>query len=162
MLGLLFGFGAAMGAIAVGTVLHHIRKERLVRVGLVAFAAGDIGEHFLVEKLDRRAVDIGGDGVDLRDPAQDLDAGDDLEQLAGHRTGGDLLANSDALLGAETAEDGNAILADLYGSRDAAVRAMREMAPRLPEMALLRLAAIAAAPQILEPVRLEELLSFCW
>ena len=33
-----FGFGAAMGAIAVGTVLHHIRKERLVRVGLVAFA----------------------------------------------------------------------------------------------------------------------------
>jgi MFS family permease len=33
-----FGFGAAMGAISVGTVLHHLRKERLVRGGLVAFA----------------------------------------------------------------------------------------------------------------------------
>lgn len=38
-----FGFGAAMGAISVGTVLHHVRKERLVRVGLVAFAALLVG-----------------------------------------------------------------------------------------------------------------------
>ncbi|MFM7060907.1 MAG: MFS transporter [Actinomycetes bacterium] len=38
-----FGFGAAMGAIAVGTVLHHVRKERLVRAGLVAFAVLLVG-----------------------------------------------------------------------------------------------------------------------
>lgn len=38
-----FGFGAAMGAIAVGTVLHRVRKERLVRGGLVAFAVLLIG-----------------------------------------------------------------------------------------------------------------------
>jgi predicted MFS family arabinose efflux permease len=38
-----FGFGAAMGAIAVGTVLHHVRKERLVRGGLVAFAVLLVG-----------------------------------------------------------------------------------------------------------------------
>jgi len=38
-----FGFGAAMGAISVGTVLHHQSKERLVRVGLVAFAVLLVG-----------------------------------------------------------------------------------------------------------------------
>ena len=77
--------------------------------------------------------------------AGDARAYDNLAALLDDGTGSDLLANSDTLLGAETAEDGNAILADLYGSRDTAVRTMREMAPRLPEMALLRLAAIAAA-----------------
>jgi len=75
----------------------------------------------------------------------DARAYENLAALLDDGTGSDLLADSDALLGAETAEDGNAILADLYGSRDAAIRAMREMAPRLPEMALLRLAAISAA-----------------
>lgn len=34
-----FGFGAAAGAISVGTILHALRKERLVRTGLLAFAA---------------------------------------------------------------------------------------------------------------------------
>ncbi|MBM3521211.1 MAG: hypothetical protein FJX63_10700 [Alphaproteobacteria bacterium] len=77
--------------------------------------------------------------------ASDAQAYDNLASHLDDGTGGDLLADSDALLSAETAEDGNAILADLYGSRDAAIRAMREMGPRLPEMALLRLAAMAAA-----------------
>ncbi len=33
-----FGFGAAMGAISVGTILHGRSKERIVRFGLIAFA----------------------------------------------------------------------------------------------------------------------------
>ena len=33
-----FGLGAAMGAISVGTILHGRSKERIVRVGLIAFA----------------------------------------------------------------------------------------------------------------------------
>jgi hypothetical protein len=59
--------------------------------------------------------------------------------------GGDAdLDDSEAMTGAEAVADGNAILADIYGSRNAAIVDMRKLAGDIPEASLERLAAVAA------------------
>ena len=54
------------------------------------------------------------------------------------------LAAPDGLTSAEAISDGNAILSDVYGSRNAAMVALREADPSLPERELSRLAPISA------------------
>lgn len=54
------------------------------------------------------------------------------------------LAASDGLTSAEAIADGNAILSDVYGSRNAAMVALRETDPSLPERELSKLAPISA------------------
>jgi hypothetical protein len=54
------------------------------------------------------------------------------------------LATPDGLTSAEAIADGNAILSDVYGSRNAAMVALRETDPSLPERELSKLAPISA------------------
>jgi len=54
------------------------------------------------------------------------------------------LAAPDGLTSAEAISDGNAILSDVYGSRNAAMVALREADPSLPERELSRLPPISA------------------
>lgn len=54
------------------------------------------------------------------------------------------LSAADGLTSAEAIADGNAILSDVYGSRNAAMVALREADPSLPERELSRLAPISA------------------
>lgn len=54
------------------------------------------------------------------------------------------LDDRDAMTGAEAVADGNAILADIYGSRNAAIVDMRKLAAHIAEAPLEKLAAIAA------------------
>jgi hypothetical protein len=54
------------------------------------------------------------------------------------------LATPDGLTSAEAIADGNAILSDVYGSRNAAMVALREADPSLPERELSKLAPISA------------------
>ena len=54
------------------------------------------------------------------------------------------LDQPDGLTGAEGVADGNAILEDIYGTRNHAMVAMRRAAPDLPERELARLAPISA------------------
>lgn len=49
-----------------------------------------------------------------------------------------------ALTGPEAVADGNAILEDVYGSRNAAITAARKLAPQIAETGLTKLTAIAA------------------
>jgi hypothetical protein len=52
--------------------------------------------------------------------------------------------DADAIAGPEAVSDGNAILTDIYGSRNAAITEMRNAAGDIPETALAKLAAISA------------------
>jgi hypothetical protein len=54
------------------------------------------------------------------------------------------LEEPDAVTGEEAVSDGNAILGDIYGSRNAAMVALREAADNLPERELVKLAPICA------------------
>ncbi len=73
----------------------------------------------------------------------DPEAFEDLLDLL--EAGGDAdLDDRDSMTGAEAVADGNAILADIYGSRNTAIVEMRKMAGDVPEAALEKLAAIAA------------------
>lgn len=54
------------------------------------------------------------------------------------------LDDGDSMTGAEAVADGNAILTDIYGSRNAAIVDMRKLAGEIPEPELEKLAAIAA------------------
>ncbi|MGQ0486079.1 MAG: DUF937 domain-containing protein [Hyphomicrobiales bacterium] len=59
--------------------------------------------------------------------------------------GGDSdLDDGEAMTGAEAVADGNAILAAIYGSRNAAIVDMRKLAGDIPEVPLEKIAAIAA------------------
>lgn len=69
---------------------------------------------------------------------QDAEAYEDLLDLL--EDGADL----DDLAGAEAVADGNAILSEIYGSRNAAITEARKLAADLAEIALAKLAAIAA------------------
>lgn len=69
---------------------------------------------------------------------QDAEAYDDLLDLL--EDGADL----DDPAGAEAIADGNAILSEIYGSRNTAITEARKLAVDLAEMALAKLAAIAA------------------
>ncbi len=64
----------------------------------------------------------------------------DLLEDGGHAD----LDDREAMTGAEAVADGNAILADIYGSRNAAIVDMRKLAGDIPEASLERLAAVAA------------------
>ncbi|NJO32575.1 MAG: DUF937 domain-containing protein [Rhodospirillales bacterium] len=52
--------------------------------------------------------------------------------------------DADAIAGPEAVSDGNAILTDIYGSRNAAITEMRKAAGDMSESALTKLAAISA------------------
>jgi hypothetical protein len=52
--------------------------------------------------------------------------------------------DADAIAGPEAVSDGNAILTDIYGSRNAAITEMRKAAGDISESALTKLAAISA------------------
>lgn len=54
------------------------------------------------------------------------------------------LDDREAMTGAEAVADGNAILADIYGSRNAAIVDMRKLAGNIAEAPLEKLAALAA------------------
>ena len=54
------------------------------------------------------------------------------------------LEDADALTGAEAVSDGNAILDDVFGSRSAAMAALRSADPSIPERELAKLAPISA------------------
>jgi hypothetical protein len=58
--------------------------------------------------------------------------------------GGSVIDDASLLTDAEAISDGNAVLDEIYGSRDQAIRTMRQLAPEVPETSLSKLAAIGA------------------
>ena len=66
-----------------------------------------------------------------------------LDLISDHGAGPPL-DDPDALTGPEAIADGNAILDDLFGSRSAALAALRKAAPGVPERELAKLAPISA------------------
>lgn len=80
----------------------------------------------------------------LKDKAEaDPQAFEDLLDLL--EDGGDAdLDDRNSMTGAEAVADGNAILTDIYGSRNAAIVDMRRLAGSIPEAPLEKLAALAA------------------
>lgn len=80
----------------------------------------------------------------LKDKAEaDAQAFEDLLDLL--EDGGDAeLDDRDSMTGAEAVADGNAILTDIYGSRNAAIVDMRKLAGTVAEAPLEKLAALAA------------------
>ena len=81
----------------------------------------------------------------LKDKAQqDENIYDTLLDLLDDGADGSGLDDAEAMTNAEAISDGNAILDDIYGSRNAAVSAMRAIAPSVPETILPKLSAISA------------------
>ena len=76
--------------------------------------------------------------------AEDEDTYDTLLDLLDDNGGEVSLDDAEALTGAEAIADGNAVLDEIYGTRNAAVTAMRQLAPGIPESALPKLAAMGA------------------
>lgn len=69
---------------------------------------------------------------------------DSLLELINDGAAVDTLSDPQAFASAETVSDGNAILEEIYGSRDAAIKDMRKLAD-LPEGSLLKLAPLCAS-----------------
>ena len=69
---------------------------------------------------------------------------DSLLELINDGAAVDTLSDPQAFVSAETVSDGNAILEEIYGSRDAAIKDMRKLAD-LPEGSLLKLAPLCAS-----------------
>ena len=67
-----------------------------------------------------------------------------LLDLIEDKAPGSLLDDADALTAPEAIADGNAILDDVYGSRNDAMVALREAGPAIPERELSKLAPISA------------------
>ena len=76
--------------------------------------------------------------------AQDEGTYDTLLDLLDDNEGGASLDDAEDLTSAEAIADGNAMLDEVYGTRNAAVMAMRKLAPGIGEVALPKLAAISA------------------
>lgn len=76
--------------------------------------------------------------------ADDPDLFDDLVALLEDGAAEATLKNAGALTGKEAITDGNAILKDIYGSKDAAMKALKPLAGDVPAKALGKLAPIAA------------------
>lgn len=76
--------------------------------------------------------------------AEDEELFQSLLDLITDNGAGSPLDDGDGLTGAEAVSDGNAILDDVFGSRSAAMAALREADPGLPERELARLAPISA------------------
>ena len=74
----------------------------------------------------------------------DEDLFQSLLDLIADNGAGSPLDDAEQLSGAEAVSDGNAILDDVFGSRSAAMAALREAGPGIPERELARLAPIAA------------------
>lgn len=94
----------------------------------------------------RRVLGVIGPAIagQLKGKAEaDPEAFEDLLDLVEDGSDTDL-DDRDSMTGPEAVADGNAILADIYGSRNAAIVDMRKMAGDVPEAALEKLAAIAA------------------
>jgi hypothetical protein len=75
---------------------------------------------------------------------QDDDLYQSLLDLIEDGAGSRPLEEPDALVGGEALSDGNAILEDIYGSRNDAMVALRQIAGEVPERELSKLAPIAA------------------
>lgn len=67
-----------------------------------------------------------------------------LLELLEDEGGDSVLDDPEELASGEAIRDGNAILDDIYGSREAAIREMRKLAGEVPETSLGKLAAIGA------------------
>lgn len=76
--------------------------------------------------------------------AQDEEVFQSLLDLIADNGAGNPLEDAEALTGAEAVSDGNAILDDVFGSRSAAMAALRSADPGLPERELAKLAPISA------------------
>lgn len=76
--------------------------------------------------------------------AQDEDLFQSLLDLIADNGAGNPLEDAERLTGAEAVSDGNAILDDVFGSRSAAMAALRAADAGLPERELARLAPISA------------------
>lgn len=74
----------------------------------------------------------------------DDDTYDSLLDLLEDNEGGGGLDDADALTDAEAISDGNAVLEDIYGSRNEAITTFRGLLPNIGEAALPKLAAISA------------------
>ncbi len=74
------------------------------------------------------------------------DAGtfDALLDLLEDDADGSLIDDPGSLNGGEATADGNAILDQIYGSRQAAISEMRKLAPQLAELVLVKIAPISA------------------
>lgn len=71
-----------------------------------------------------------------------------LLDLIADNSGGSLLDDREAMTGAESIADGNAILDDVFGSRSGAMAALRETDATIPERELSKLAPISATAVI--------------
>lgn len=75
---------------------------------------------------------------------EDADTFETLLDLLEDDADGGALDDPASLAGSEVIADGNAILDDIYGSRNAAISEMRKIAGQVPETSLGKLAAISA------------------
>lgn len=76
--------------------------------------------------------------------SKDPELFDTLMDLIEDGAEGSPLEDPDAMTGAEALADGNAILGDIYGSRNAAMVALRGASDKIPERELVKLAPISA------------------
>lgn len=76
--------------------------------------------------------------------AQDEGTYEALLDLLDDNEGGASLDDAEDLTSADAIADGNAMLDEIYGTRNAAVTAMRKLAPGIGEVTLPKLAAISA------------------
>ena len=89
----------------------------------------------------------------LRKRAEDHDAFEALLDLISDGDGDAFLDDPALLADAEVVKDGNAVLADLYGSKAAALKALRTEAKALDEPSLNKLAPVAASAVLAALVR---------
>lgn len=99
------------------------------------------------EDAARQAVAVLGPAIAEKLKARALSEPDTYEQLLDLIEEGETAdgpADAAAMTGPEAIADGNAILTEIYGSRNAAIAEARRLAGELPETALGPLAAITA------------------
>jgi hypothetical protein len=125
-------------------------------MGLMTMLGNARGGHFFAEVA--RSVDL--DEAETRKamaalcPAialqlkakasEDAELFDTLIDLIEDGAEGSPLEDPDVMTGPEALSDGNAILGDIYGSRNAAIVALREASDQVPERELVKLAPISA------------------
>lgn len=89
----------------------------------------------------------------LRKRAEDHDAFEALLDLIADGDGDAFLDDPSLIADSEVMKDGNAVLSDLYGSKAAALKALRPQAAGLDEPSLNKLAPIAASAVLAALVR---------
>lgn len=113
-----------------GALYANVAKVTGLAAGEVRSAMGKLCEA-IAEKLKSKAE-------------SDEDTYDSLLDLLEDNDGGGGLEDPEALTDAEAVSDGNAVLEDIYGSRNAAIAAFRELVPSINESSLAKLSAISA------------------